>query len=237
MLNWHGILCVCMYLYMLTKGHAPSADLRCGGKTDRKTIQKVVLQGDVFGSLLCSNQVDMFGKECMEEKKYIYKYKGVLDIPPLGMVDDLLCVSECVHETSMINAFINHKTHSRKLQFGPDKCKKLHIGKTKEKFFVGGWKMKNTKNINTGVEETVETFEESEQIKDVEQEKYLGDIISIDGKYTKTIQNRINKGQGAITNIMQILGNIYLGKYHFLAAATLRNSLLISTILFNSETW
>ena len=32
MLHWRGILCVCMYLYMLTKGHAPSADLRCGGK-------------------------------------------------------------------------------------------------------------------------------------------------------------------------------------------------------------
>ena len=139
----------------------------------------------------------------MEETKYIYKYKGVLYIPPLGMVDDLLCVSECGHETSMINAFINHKTHSRKLQFGPDKCKKLHIGKTKEKFkcqdlFVGGWKMKNTKNVNTGVEETIETFEESEQIEDVEQEKYLGDIISIDGKYTKTIQNRINKGQAKV---------------------------------------
>ena len=142
----------------------------------------------------------------------------------------------------MLNAFINHKTHSRKLQFCPEKCKKLHIGKTKEKFkcqdlYVGGWKMKNIKNVDTGSQERIETFEESEQIESVEQEKYLGDIISIDGKYTKTIQNRINKGEGAITNILQILQNIYLGKYHFVAAAALRNSLLISSMLFNCETW
>ena len=102
----------------------------------------------------------------------------------------------------MMNAFINHKTHSRKLQFGPEKCKKLHIGKTKEEFkcqdlYVGGWKMKDVKNVQTGNELRQETFEEKEKIETVESEKYLGDIISTDGKYTKTIENRINKGQGA----------------------------------------
>ena len=100
------------------------------GKTERKTIHNIVMQGDVFGSLLCSNQVDYFGKECLEQNKYIYKYKGVLDIPPLGMVDDLLCISECGHKTSMMNAFINHKSSSKKFQFGVEKCKKLHVGKT-----------------------------------------------------------------------------------------------------------
>ena len=73
------------------------------------------MQGDIFGSLLCSNQVDTFGKECMDENKYTYKYKGILDIPPLGMVDDLLCISECGYKTSMLNSFINHKTNSKKL--------------------------------------------------------------------------------------------------------------------------
>ena len=34
----------------------------------------------------------------------------------------------------MINAYINHKTSSKKLQFGIDKCKKMHVGKNKEEY-------------------------------------------------------------------------------------------------------
>ena len=68
------------------------------GKTDRGSIYNVITQGDVFGPILCSNQVDTFGKECLEERKYVYTYKGEVDIPPLGMVDDLICVTECGHK-------------------------------------------------------------------------------------------------------------------------------------------
>ena len=39
------------------------------GKSNQADIQKVVIQGDVFGPILCSKQIDTFGKECLEEKK------------------------------------------------------------------------------------------------------------------------------------------------------------------------
>ena len=45
------------------------------GLTSRETIEKIVLQGDVFGPLQCSVSVDTFGKECMEENKHLYMYK------------------------------------------------------------------------------------------------------------------------------------------------------------------
>ena len=38
------------------------------GISHRKNIDKVVMQGDVFGSLMCSKTVDIFGKECLEGK-------------------------------------------------------------------------------------------------------------------------------------------------------------------------
>ena len=98
------------------------------GRTTRKSIFNVITQGDVFGPILCSNQVDTIGKECLKEGKYLYSYRGEVDIPPLSMIDDLLCVSECGHRTSMMNLYINHKTSSKKLQFGTNKCKKLHVG-------------------------------------------------------------------------------------------------------------
>ena len=83
------------------------------GISDRTSIYNVITQGDVFGPILCSNQVDTFGRECLEEGKYTYTYKGEVEIPPLGMVDDLICISQCGHKTAMMNAFINFKTNSK----------------------------------------------------------------------------------------------------------------------------
>ena len=87
------------------------------------------MQGDVFGPILCSKQVETFGQECLEDNKYIYTYKKEVGIPPLSMVDDLICISECGIKTSMINSYIKLKINSKKLQFGVDKCKKIHVGK------------------------------------------------------------------------------------------------------------
>ena len=65
------------------------------GKTDRGNIKNVITQEDVFGPL---NQVFTFGEECKEEHKYIYIHKGKMEFPPLSMVDNLLCRSECGHK-------------------------------------------------------------------------------------------------------------------------------------------
>ena len=104
------------------------------GKTQRGVITNAIIQGDVFGPMLCGKQVDEIGKECLEDSKYTYKYKGEVDIPPLSMLDDLLCISECGHETAMVHSYIKCKTSSKKLQFGSSECKKLHRGKTREEY-------------------------------------------------------------------------------------------------------
>lgn len=45
------------------------------GLTVREKINKIILQGDVFGPIECSVTVDSFGKECLSEDKYLYHYK------------------------------------------------------------------------------------------------------------------------------------------------------------------
>ena len=52
------------------------------GKTERGIIRKAIIQGDVFGPMLCGKQIDEIGKECLEASKYTYKYKGDVEIPP-----------------------------------------------------------------------------------------------------------------------------------------------------------
>ena len=45
------------------------------GRTERQSIFNVITHGDVFGPIICSNQVDTFGKECLVESKYTYLYR------------------------------------------------------------------------------------------------------------------------------------------------------------------
>ena len=48
------------------------------------------------------------------------------------MVDNLLYMSTCGLETVKLNAYKNAKTKLKKLQFGTDKCHKMHIGQNTE---------------------------------------------------------------------------------------------------------
>jgi hypothetical protein len=63
------------------------------GLTDRQTIRNIVLQGDTFGSILASVQVDNIGKESMKAGHH-YMYKDMLPIGFLGLVDDIVGISE-----------------------------------------------------------------------------------------------------------------------------------------------
>ena len=212
------------------------------GKTDTGSIENVVIQGDVFGPMLCSKQVDMFGKECMKEQKYTYLYKGEIEIPPLSMVDDIICISECGYKSAMVNSYIQCKTSSKKLQFGATKCKKIHIGKNREDFkchplFVDSWEENEIKNDENGKITIEDVCLGQEIMEEKDEEKYLGDIISKDGRNIKNIQARVNKGKGIVRKILNVLEGIPFGKLYFQVAILLRNSLLVSSILCNSEVW
>ena len=212
------------------------------GKTKRQSIFNVITQGDVFGPILCSNQVDTFGKECLEESKYTYSYKGEVDIPPLGMVDDLICISECGHKSAMMNGYINFKTNSKKLQFGVKKCKKLHIGNMDKEYkcqdlSVDKWEEVELINDETGEMEMKDIWTGELNMEEKEEEKYLGDVISTDGRNLKNIKARIAKGKGIANTIITMLDDIPFGKHYFEVGIILRDSLLVSSVLFNSEAW
>ena len=97
-----------------------------------------------------------------------------MDIPPLGMVDDLLCVSECGIKTSMMNSYMKFQTNSKKLQFGVSKCKKIHVGKICDDFkcqtlTVDNWEEvvdEDSANLNVD-----DCFVGEEQMEDKDEEK------------------------------------------------------------------
>ena len=212
------------------------------GRTERKSISEVITQGDVIAPMFCSKQVDTFGQECLDKGKYVYFYREEVPIPPLSMVDDLLCVSECGYKTTSLNAFVKFKTDSKKLQFGSKKCKKLHVGRQCEDFkcqnlTVDVWEEIEIYNNETGVEEIHDTLNGEQIIEDKSEEKYLGDVISTNGKNIKNIKARVSKGKGIVNRILTILEGIPLGNFYFEVAILLRSSLLVSSVLCNAEAW
>ena len=210
------------------------------GLTAREEVHEIVLQGEVFGPLQCSVQVDTFGKECLSEGKHLYQYRGCVGIPPLAMIDDLLSISECGVESVKSNAFLNSKTNIKKLQFGGDKCYKLHIGKKKHlcpELHVDSWKLQKENPNETGVRNLKDVFNGDFKMESKEAVKYLGDIIAADGTNLKNVENRKAKASGAVKQILSILDEICFGPFFFEIAMVLRNSLLISSLLTNSEAW
>ena len=77
------------------------------------------MQGEIFGPLCCSVTIDTFGKECVEEKKNLYYYKNKVEIPPMAMIDDLLCVTKCGLKAVQMNAFINAKSNIKNCNLEP----------------------------------------------------------------------------------------------------------------------
>ena len=210
------------------------------GMTKRVKVEKIVLQGEVFGPLECSVTVDTFGKECMEEGKHLFMYRGTVGVPPLAMVDDVACPAYCGLDTVEVAAYINAKTNVKKLQFGVDKCHQLHFGGKKHlcpELYIDSWGLKKSDESKTGLDNLEDVHLGYYKIKDVNEDKYLGDIISVDGSNMKNVIERKNKSNGIIKQIGTILEEICYGKFHFEVAVMLRDSLLLNGILTNSEAW
>ena len=146
------------------------------GQTKRIPIKDIVMQGSVWGPLCCTATMDKIGQKAYKTGAPLYTYKGMVTIPPLGMVVDELTISECGPKSTLTNAFMNKFTESKKLEFGIKKCNKMHIGK------------------NTLVCDEIQVHDTFG--KTVHEDKYVGDILSDDGTNSAKIKERCDKGFG-----------------------------------------
>ena len=62
--------------------------------------------------------------------------------------------------------------------------------------------------VETGKESLEEEYSWIHEMEDVKSKKYLGDILSCDGKNLKNITERKNRGIGIVTQIMTKLEDI-----------------------------
>ena len=149
------------------------------GVTDRVTLKDLVLQGDTFSSLMASVQVDRIGQYCIDSGNHIL-YKKTLPIGFLGMVDDVVGVTEAGFKASELNSVINVKTAEKTLQFGASKCKYMIVGKCDKKtkqqnLHIDHWKTEHQLNKRTG------EYDGKVKMEITDFYKYLGFMISNKG--------------------------------------------------------
>ena len=72
-------------------------------------------------------------------------------------------------------------------------------------------------------------------LKRLQNDKYLGDVISVDGKNFKNIEAKVSKAIGIAKTLKNYLEDMCLGPFYFEVALILRNSLFLNGILTNLE--
>ena len=187
-------------------------------------MKRSIFQGSVPGRIKCAVSVDTLSRDCLSdsgEQCVVYKYKDAIEIPPLGMMDDVLSVSKCGIKSIEMNAFINAKIEGKKLRLNEEKCHKIH---------VSSGKLKNSKCDS-------KLLAHNKELKQVRQFKYLGDIASDSVGFDETIKARQAKAIGIRSQINSILKGVSLGHFFFQVAFILRESLFLNGILTNIETF
>ena len=211
------------------------------GLTERQTIKDIVLQGDTFVSILAPVKVDSIGQECMRAGHY-YLYKDKLPVGFLGLVDDIVGITEAGFKAQQLNAFINLKSAEKTLQFGVSKCKSMLISKKKENvpdndLMVDTWEVNYEENKQTGKVCLVEKFNGQTKIKQTNEQMYLGFVISSTGNNMVNINQLQKKSLGVIRKIFNKLNNLNLENYYFECSMIFMNAILRPSILYACESY
>ena len=151
------------------------------GITERVNITNLIMQGTVFGSLICTAVMDKLARIFYNDSQLLYKYKGTVDVPVLGMVDDVLNVASCSEQAVISNSTINSLIEHNKIKLAASKCSRVHLGKKKDERY------------------DIKVHEEN--MKDSISEKYLGDYFRNDGKNESTINDRILRAYSYLSEI------------------------------------
>ena len=195
------------------------------GLSAREAVHDIVLQGDTFGSLLASVQVETIGQDCMKAGFKI-DYKKVLPIGFLGLVDDIVGITEAGFPAVQLNTFMNVKTAEKTLQFGHAKCQYMVVGKDADNIIqstlqVDNWIEEHSENKNTGEYDLIESYVGKIDIQKTDKYTYLGFVISSKGDNLANISAVKNKSIGVIRKIINKLNSMHLKHYFFECAIIL----------------
>ena len=112
---------------------------------------------------------------------------------------------------------MNNFAFKRQLEWGESKCKVMEIGKHKEK--------KDSRKLGTKTITKGTTY------------KYLGEIISRDGKSEANISERFQKTKATVISIMTCARSDIMKKIETNVLLKLHETVTLPSFLYGAETW
>ena len=174
------------------------------------------------------------------EAGYFYKYKDRLPVGFLGLVDDIVGITEVGYKAHQLNSMIYLKTAEKTLQFGVTKCKSMLMSKQCESALfsdltVDSWEVKYEYNPETGSISLVKTFSGVEKIEQTTTPTYLGFVLSSTGDNMAHINMVKKKSIGVVKKIFNRLNGLSLQKYYFECSMIFLNVMLRPSILYGCD--
>ena len=205
------------------------------GNTEKGSIKDVIMQGENLSGILCTSTMD---KMSQESKSKTLQYRDEISIPKMGFVDDILDMNKCGKDIKNMHEETIEQLNKRKLQVNKDKSVRIHVrGRNSsskcEELYVDAWDLEKCKT-ETGFT-LKDVYKGKTEVKTVEKYEYLGNIIEQKGSNKDTIKDRVNKCQGVIRDIGQILEGCLFGDHFVEALKIMRNSKLVSVLTYNVE--
>ena len=92
------------------------------GISERVIIEKTVMQGTVLAGLMCTTTMEKLRRQAYEDPNLMYKYRNNVFVPPLEMVDDVICASKCGSQVVSSNSAVTTFVKLKRLDLGEKKC-------------------------------------------------------------------------------------------------------------------
>ena len=182
--------------------------------TEEFYVMDLVKQGTCNGPILCSLSTGEYCKTKQTPNSGVFI--GTVRISSLAFVDDLTDPNSKRSDILNAHEFVKHFEKAERLDFSVSKCKTLCVN-PKEK--------SEQLEINDVPLEQVEYF------------KYLGDHIYTKGNNDDLIENPIIVSRQKLVSIQAMCKEIALGNYKIQILLQLYESILLSSLLFNCQSW
>ena len=200
-----------------------------------RKIVDAVLQGDTMAPIIASVDMDDIAKDWMViAGENVFKYRGVVPVSSLGLMDDLLLLSEVGRETTRANSFINASSASKGLQFSSKKCSSFQVINNKSDCLTNVIKVDNWVEERSG-DSIVDTYMGKTKFKDVESFKYMGSYVQNDAGNATTIDFKLKKSLVTINKVKSKLNFINPGRFRYEATVVVRDSILMGSLLYGVE--
>ena len=183
------------------------------GITDKIEVGEILKQGSVLASCLASAHTDTINK--MFNRSDLGKYYGEVHIPNLLFQDDIIRIEETSENLNKANSIIKPFQEINRMKFHEEKTVCMIINSRKE----------CKENITL----------DGRKVKMVEEYKYLGDVVTANGKYNRTIQERENGITGMTAELSNIISET--SGLEIKAILQFMKQVILPKLTLNTETW